>query len=184
METDVKQRGILSVLVVLGVLMFLLGGYLTGSFDFRQFVATGDIAERPEFDTDFLYSRAYELYENNDRAMSGDIARRIIYLKPNHKDAHKLLAAIALRDRDFNRAADECKRLIEIDPSDMNAYLGFGTALRRVGQPEKAEKAFRTVASSPLSSEQQREEAFIHLSELGKSTSTKSDRITGGDVSP
>lgn len=166
MVTDAKQRGILSILAVLGVFVFLMGGLFNGSLNFEQFSAASSPAERPEFDPEYLYARAFQLYESNDRTMSRDIARRVIVLKPDHKNAHKLLAAIAMRDEDFSAAVAECKRLIDIDPADMTGQLGMGSALRRMGDAKKAEEVYRSVLSSPYSNEKQREEAHLNLAEM------------------
>lgn len=176
METDAKQRGILTALVALGLLIFLLGGSLTGTLDFQQMFASSEAEERPEFDPDYLYARAFQLYEANDRALARDVARRLVHLKPAHKDGHKLLAAIAMRDRDYAAAIKECRRLIEIDNTDMTGYLGLGTALRSSGDHKEAEKVFRTVLSSEFSDEKQREEAHLNLAELALPKSEISER--------
>ena len=176
METDAKQRGILSILVVLGALIFLLGGSLTGYFNFREVFSDSQAAERPEFDPEYLYARALQLYEGKDRATARDVARRVIHLKPNHKDAHKLLAAIAMREQDYRAALEACKRLLMIDPVDMNGQLGVGIALRKMGETRKAEEAFRAVIGSDYSTDKQREEAHLHLAELNPPASEGMDQ--------
>lgn len=167
---DVKQRGILMVMAVLGLLIFIAGGMATGSISARPFEVT-PVSRlddgRPEFDAQFLYKTAMEDYDRMDYVGARGLANRLTYINPKFAGGFKLLAAISLREKNYRYAVDECQKALALDPTDVTTKLGLASAYRGLGKPKEAERIYRAVGDDPYAVEGHRKEADLQLQEMG-----------------
>ena len=119
-------------------------------------------------DPDFLYDRALAYYRSDDRAIARDISRRVLMVQPEYKGAYKLLTAIYLKDKNFQKAEEAARAAAKIDPTDMDAQLGVATALHGQGMDAAAAEAYEIVLNSKTSTATQQDAALRSLTELGE----------------
>jgi tetratricopeptide (TPR) repeat protein len=177
--TDILKRNIfLTIIAVFGVLIVGSGAVLTGAIDpsawFRELNAT----KHPVEDTDLLYANATLRFQDNDNLSAGTLARRILILNPNDVRARKLLAAVALRQKDYETAEKQCAEALRIDPTDMTARIGLGTAQRERGKMVEAAATFKGIKDDSTIG-QHRDEANLHLLEMERELrelATKNDK--------
>jgi cytochrome c-type biogenesis protein CcmH/NrfG len=144
-----------------------IAGILTGVIDASKWYQEITGKKTPAQTTASLYQGAQQHYSENDRLRAAEGAKAVIALEPNHKEAHKLLAACYLKDGNLSGAAIECNTATHIDPDDMTAQYGLATALRGLGSYAEARDAYRVILRHPRSTPAQREEAGKYLRELG-----------------
>jgi tetratricopeptide (TPR) repeat protein len=163
---DITKRNIFSAILV-GFAVLLVGGgaVLTGAFDPGEWFRSLNATKHPIEDTDLLYANATLRFQDNDNLSAGALARRILILNPNDVRARKLLAAVALRQKDYATVEKECSAALRIDPTDMTARIGLGTALRARGKTLEAAAAFKGVKDDSLIG-QHRDEANLHLLQM------------------
>lgn len=84
--------------------------------------------------------RALELAERGalDAAESVDLKARLAPV-----DRHQLLGYLALRRRDYPRAAAELERAVQLDPGRRAAWLYLGVARHHLGEPAASLEALR-----------------------------------------
>lgn len=63
------------------------------------------------------------------------MARQALAISPELSDGHQLLGLVYLSRGDYDRGLLECKRAIEINPSDASSYASLGTILMWSGDP-------------------------------------------------
>jgi cytochrome c-type biogenesis protein CcmH/NrfG len=161
-----RNAALLTSLGVLAVLIFAVTTLTFDPFHVRDWWRDVASATSPYEDTDYLYDQASQFYRNDDRALAHDVARRILILQPGHKNAHKLLAAIYLKNQDFASALAECREVSRIDPTDVTSQLGMASALREMGHSEEASRILETVIQSEHSTREERDEAEFRLSQV------------------
>ena len=166
-ESDRKN-----VMAAMMMSLFLLTGFLGAvafgfvSFSPSTFWKQVQTVKRPESDPDLLYTRAMEYYKFGDFNMAKAVARRATYVQQDNVDAHKLIAAISLKQKDYAGAAKETRRVLAINPEDSDAKLALASALRGQGQTEEAERMLEQVRTAKASTENQKDAALEHLTEL------------------
>jgi tetratricopeptide (TPR) repeat protein len=191
MGDTAKTLPLLGAVIVLLALCGFLFASLTGAFEKNSWWARIASVRTPEEDPDFLWERAQKYYKQGNREWAGITARRISYLAPRHKDSRKLLAALALQDKDYATARRYCGEVLGIDPSDRSAMIGLGNALKGLKQYEQARVTFEKVLNFPYSLPAEKEEATIALADLqpllkksGKSSAKKPTAPATGTPPP
>jgi adenylate cyclase len=66
------------------------------------------------------------------------LARQALGISPELSDGHQLLAIVYLSRGDYDRGIVECRRAIELNPSDASSYASLGTILLWSGDPQGA----------------------------------------------
>ncbi|GAB4455406.1 MAG: hypothetical protein OHK0029_11480 [Armatimonadaceae bacterium] len=167
MTVDEQKRTVLeTVLVTIALLGLLIGGWVTGAIQPEKIRAAFQPAVRPEFNPDYLYLEAKRLFDNGDSLLASEVAQRVLHLEKDHILARKLLAAIYLRDRKFEKAAEQCRLALAKHPKNPELRLGLGIALKGMKKNGEARKVFQDLLNDPAIQEQHREEALLQLSEI------------------
>jgi cytochrome c-type biogenesis protein CcmH/NrfG len=161
-----RNAALLTSLGILALLIFIVTTLTFDPFSVRSWWHEIAAARSPYEDTDYLYDQANQFYKNDDRALARDVARRILILQPAHKNAHKLLAAIYLKNQDYGSALAECREVSRIDPADITSRFGMASALREMGHSEEASRVLETVIQSAHSTPSERDEAEFRLSQV------------------
>jgi len=165
-DTDKNLPLIGAVIALLALCMFLFAS-ITGAFEKNGgWWNRVSSVRSPQEDPDLLWEKAQKYYGQGNREWAAMTARRITYLAPRHKDSRKLLAALALQDKDFAAARRYCGEVLGIDPSDMSAMIGLGNALKGLKQYEQARTAYEKALGSPYSLPVFKAEATIALADL------------------
>jgi tetratricopeptide (TPR) repeat protein len=94
------------------------------------------LASRPD-DAILLYLEADILTQQGAEPGSPEFgtalrsAKRAVYLRPSLGPAHGVLAKLYLQSGQYTEAAAQCRRALEIDPSDQSAVYHLIQALRK-----------------------------------------------------
>jgi predicted Zn-dependent protease len=161
-----------NIMVALIMGLFLLTGFCGAvAFDFVSFSPGAfwkqvQTAKRPESDPDLLYTRAVEYYKSGDLTMAKAVARRVTYVQENNIEAHKMIAAIAYKQKDYAGATKATRRVLAINPDDSDAKLALAAALGKQGRSEEAKRTLEQVQTAPTSTEIQKDSALERLTEL------------------
>lgn len=91
------------------------------------------------------YGLAMVLFHNHKFARALDQAERLLALDPLRLEYLHLKADALGRIGDFEAAATFLEALVLTHPSDTNAWLSYGHALRALGRREECEAAYRRV---------------------------------------
>jgi tetratricopeptide (TPR) repeat protein len=161
-----RKTALVTSLGVLALLILAVTTFTFNPFDFRAWWQDLASMRSPYEDADYLYDQAAQFYKRDDRALARDVARRILILQPEYKNAHKLLAAIYLKNQDYASALAECKEVSRIDPSDVTSRLGMASALREMGHSEEASKVLEAVIQSQYGTPDERDAAEFGLAQL------------------
>ena len=89
--------------------------------------------------------RGLVLMESNDQVRALRSFRRAVEVEPDHVDAHRNIAMIALRFRDYQSAEQSLESVLEFDSvaNDVEAWIALGVAKRGLRKYDDAEKAYR-----------------------------------------
>jgi tetratricopeptide (TPR) repeat protein len=170
--TDTLKRNIfLGFIAVVGLLFVVCGAILTGIIDVSGFQRKLSTDKHPAEDTDLIFANATLRYQDSDFFMARTMARRILYIDPQHIGARKLLAAVALREKDYATAEQQCKEALRINPTDMTAQVGLGMSMRAQGKNTEAASAFKRVLDNTGDDEEskdKRREANVQILQMQK----------------
>jgi tetratricopeptide (TPR) repeat protein len=171
MGTDeVKKASLQTLLVVLGVVIFVLGGIATGSIDLQEIQKEiTSPGTRPELNADALYLEAMRLYNQGDNTLATEVAQRITRLHKEYIPAHKLLAALYLQNKNYSAAAEQCRAVLQVDPTDISSRVALGTALKEMKQFDNAIAVLQAILEDPQVKGVVREEANQQMIEAGGS---------------
>jgi adenylate cyclase len=94
------------------------------------------------------YSQAasYGWTEFPDQALQRayDLAQKALALEEANASAHRLLGAVYVRWAQYDLAAEELKRAIELNPNDAESYGSLGSVMLYSGRKEEAIQAMET----------------------------------------
>jgi Flp pilus assembly protein TadD len=105
---------------------------------------------------DPLLEQAYQAFQRNDLARAREGYSRVLARDANNRDALLGLAAIDLRNQDFDVAESRYLRLLEMNPRDTHALAGL-IALRGQIDPVSSESRLKNLLAS------QPEAAHLHF---------------------
>ena len=143
----------------------------------QQFIAEVQATKLPVDDPDFLYARAEEYYRAGELGMAHDVANRAVIVAPKYARAHKLLAAIYLKNKNYPEALKASEAAAQLDPTDPNAQLGIGSSLKEMGRTDEAEKIYQKLLKSDTASDEHRELAEQMIRQISeKALSAKPTR--------
>ena len=91
-----------------------------------------------------LFADAVANFRAGRNADAANRCRRVLQTAPQHVDALRLLAIIALHERRPHDAEQLLQRAISLVPSQAQLHNDLGTALAALGQTERSLTAFRT----------------------------------------
>jgi tetratricopeptide (TPR) repeat protein len=120
--------------------------------------ASGAYAERPGSHTPFvitppalevdpLLERAYEAFQRDDIAPARGLYEQVLARQPNNRDALLGLAAIDIRNRNYDTAEMRYQKLLEADPRDAQAQAAL-IALRGQVDPVLSESRIKTLLAN------------------------------------
>jgi tetratricopeptide (TPR) repeat protein len=89
--------------------------------------------------------RGLLLIEADDQVRALRAFRQAVEVEPEHVDAHRNIAMIALRFRDYDSAESSLELVLELDSvaSDIEAWIALGVAKRGLRKYDDAEQAYR-----------------------------------------
>jgi tetratricopeptide (TPR) repeat protein len=114
-------------------------------------------------DPAFLYKNAERYYQLGDLGMAHDVANRAIIVDPGYLPAHKLVAAIFIKQRKYTDAEKVIRKAAAIDPNDNDIKLALGMTLKNQGRIAEAEKVYRQVGESKNRDLLQNDEVLTQL---------------------
>lgn len=167
--SEADRRSIMTTIILLfGIMSVCIGAVATGTVQFNPDAIRREIssAKRPESDPDFLYAQALDYYNSGNKTMARAVARRATIVSDKYAPAHKLLAAIALRDKDYKGAEAETRRALASDPADRDAQVAYAMSLRGQGRTSDARKLFEAIANDEKTPLMHRNEAESQLSDM------------------
>lgn len=104
--------------------------------------ATGDV--------EALNALGLILSEGGDQAQARRVLERVFQSDPRNPVAHQILALVALREQDWNRARDEAQSALKLNSSLPLAWNYLGTAMYNLRDPQQALEAWdRALALEP-----------------------------------
>lgn len=103
------------------------------------------LAARGQQSGDLHNLRGLLLIEQNDQVQALRAFRQAVEIEPDHIDAHRNIAMIALRFRDYDSAERSLESALEFDSvtTDIEAWIALGVAKRGLRKYEDAEQAYR-----------------------------------------
>ena len=66
-----------------------------------------------------------------------------IAMDPKHKDSYRLLGVVQFRKKNYAEAAATFEKYLQLNPADSEALANAGFAYESLGQPNKAEEAYK-----------------------------------------
>jgi tetratricopeptide (TPR) repeat protein len=103
----------------------------------------------PTLAVDPAVERAYAFYQQGDLTSAHDAYQQVLQRDPVNRDALLGLAAIGLRQRNFDIAETRYLKLLEADPRDVNALAGL-MSLRGQANPVQSESRVKfLIAGNP-----------------------------------
>lgn len=115
-----------------------------GQFDEAMTITESGLTLEPQ-SADLQLALGYVLAERNERIRAKAMFAKVHAAEPTHHDALLALAAAAIWDGDYGRAADLYRRALAIRPLD-DTRIRLGKCLLELRQREEAEALFRTAA--------------------------------------
>jgi len=114
-----------------------------GYFGFRAAVSTEALKQGLADPKDKLWEfnsilKAGDQYHLGNAEAAEALLKKVQEQDPNLYVVPFMLGESAIRQKDWNRAAEQLGRCLELNPSFDNAMTGLAFALRKLGQPDKA----------------------------------------------
>lgn len=171
MDEDTRRNTLFIGVIVLLGLCVLVGATMGGYIDWGKEVEAMRTARPPAENPDLLWESAQEFYADADRdpkmkALAEGTARRILIVDPKYLRARKMLAALHLKDKEWQDAEVQCRTVLTADPKDVTARLGLGAALRGQNKNKEAVEAYRAVWNDGTAGVLQKDEASRNLQAL------------------
>jgi len=82
------------------------------------------------------------LSEGGDQPQARRVLERVFQSDPRNPVAHQILALVALREQDWNRARDEAQSALKLNSSLPLAWNYLGTAMYNLRDPRQALEAW------------------------------------------
>jgi tetratricopeptide (TPR) repeat protein len=103
------------------------------------------LAAQGEQSGDLHNLRGLLLIEANDQVRALRAFRQAVEVEPEHVDANRNIAMIALRFRDYESAERSLETVLEVDSvaNDVDAWIALGVAKRGLRKYDDAEQAYR-----------------------------------------